>query len=70
MAVQTASMADFRKTPIDTELFVKDRWTGLAASESILQCGDRVDADEGAWQSTEPHRSTPCLELEIERCSR
>jgi hypothetical protein len=32
-AVQTGSLPDFRSIPFDTELFVKDRWTGLGASE-------------------------------------
>ncbi|KAF7348995.1 GFA domain-containing protein [Mycena venus] len=36
-AIQTGNFSDFARIPITTELFVKDRWTGLAAIEGAAQ---------------------------------
>ncbi|KAF7293825.1 GFA domain-containing protein [Mycena chlorophos] len=36
-AIQTGNFSDFAKVPITTELFVKDRWTGLAAISGAAQ---------------------------------
>ncbi|KAJ7197951.1 Mss4-like protein [Mycena pura] len=36
-AIQTGNLPDFAKVPIDTELFVKDRWTGLVAIADAAQ---------------------------------
>ncbi|KAJ6566668.1 Mss4-like protein [Mycena capillaripes] len=36
-AVQTGNFADFAEFPINTELFVKDRWTGLTAIQGATQ---------------------------------
>ncbi|KAK7050097.1 GFA domain-containing protein [Favolaschia claudopus] len=36
-AVQTGNFAEFAKVPITTELFVKDRWTGVAPISGAAQ---------------------------------
>ncbi|KAF9449779.1 hypothetical protein P691DRAFT_532421 [Macrolepiota fuliginosa MF-IS2] len=36
-AIQTGNFADFSKLPIGTELFVKDRWTGLGPIDGAAQ---------------------------------
>ncbi|RDB26986.1 hypothetical protein Hypma_005109 [Hypsizygus marmoreus] len=36
-AIQTGNFSDFAKIPFSTELFVKDRWTGLAPVEGAAQ---------------------------------
>ncbi|KAJ7923598.1 Mss4-like protein [Mycena leptocephala] len=36
-AIQTGNFADFANIPITTELFVKDRWTGLAPIAGAAQ---------------------------------
>ncbi|KAJ7236588.1 Mss4-like protein [Mycena haematopus] len=36
-AIQTGNFADFAQIPITTELFVKDRWTGLQAIPGAAQ---------------------------------
>ncbi|KAJ6589718.1 Mss4-like protein [Mycena capillaripes] len=36
-AIQTGNFPDFAKVPITTELFVKDRWTGLHAIPDAAQ---------------------------------
>ncbi|KAJ7027168.1 Mss4-like protein [Mycena alexandri] len=36
-AIQTGNFSDFAQVPITTELFVKDRWTGLAPISGAAQ---------------------------------
>jgi len=36
-AVQTGNFKDFAKIPFNVELFVKDRWTGLAPIKDAAQ---------------------------------
>ncbi|KAJ7617962.1 Mss4-like protein [Roridomyces roridus] len=36
-AIQTGNFADFANIPISVELFVKDRWTGIAPVEGAAQ---------------------------------
>ncbi|KAK6977471.1 hypothetical protein R3P38DRAFT_3472315 [Favolaschia claudopus] len=37
LAIQTGNFAEFAKVPITTELFVKDRWTGVAPISGAAQ---------------------------------
>jgi hypothetical protein len=36
-AIQTGNFKDFAKIPVGTELFVKDRWTGIPAIPDAAQ---------------------------------